>query len=211
MLRFSFVFIGILFMSGCNETLTKESLKPNTSELSPSKNDAGAENNTNTSVDTGMPFIDSGTSFENESPDAGLTFTPSPQRLDGGVYDAPVHLTLGSIIPPGQNADGSLEIWITNRVEVAGIQLRLTGVTPKPGQTAGGIIGQLEGWSSQVAIDGMYLSFYLTGNAIPQSDGVLTVIPLVSVDAHEVCVTQGVVSDPAGHNIEHSMGCMTVP
>ena len=211
MLRFSFIFLGILFIWGCNEASVQNPATPDAPKKGDPSIDAGAINTTHASLDAGTNVTDSGLPSENEAPDAGLTFTPSPTRLDGGIYDAPVHLTLGSIIPPGQNSDGSLEIWITNRVEVAGIQLRLTGVTPKAGQTAGGIIGQLEGWNSQVASDGMYLSFYLTGNPVPQTDGVLTIIPLVSVDAHEVCVTEGVVSDPAGNNIEHSTGCIAVP
>ena len=36
------------------------------------------------------------------------------------------------------------------------------------------VLSVSEAWNSQVAIDGMYLSFYLTGNPIPPSDGVLT-------------------------------------
>jgi hypothetical protein len=211
MSQLSFILFSAFLLWGCNETPTQEQPTTDTSELSSLTKDAGTEDTTTETLDSGSFGVDGGDAVGSTTTDAGIEFTPAVPRLDGGLYEAPVHLTLGEIIPPGQNSDGSLELWITNRVEVAGTQLRITGVTPKPGPTAGGMIGQLEGWNSQVAIDGMYLSFYLSGNPIPPSDSVLTVIPLVTVDSHEVCVTQAVVSDPAGNEIERSMGCIPVP
>ena len=209
MKKFLPLMLTAMIFWGCNKTIEQTEASDTHTHSSP-LSDAGFATREATPSDAGPGIPDSGNSITNVS-DAGYQYTPPVPRLDGGHYEAPVHLTLGTIIPPGDNSDGSLELWITNRVSVAGTQLRITGVTPKPGPTAGGIIGALEGWNSQVAIDGMYLSFYLTGNPIPPSDGVLTVIPLVSVNAHEICVTDAVVSDPDGNEIEHSMGCLPAP
>ena len=107
---------------------------------------------------------------------------------------------------------GTLDIYMINEVEVAGLQFTLSGVTPTD-VIAGEIIPN-DQWV--VEVGGIILiADILTGEFIPPGEGVLVTVTFIDYAGEEICIVDDetfVISDPDAEEIFGSLGdCYTPP
>ena len=102
----------------------------------------------------------------------------------------------------GDVTDTTIEIMMNNEAEVAGFQFVVSGVS---GLTASGGSAEEAGFSVSAGSTGTVLGFSFTGDTIPASNGLLTLLTFESMDT-EVCISDVVLSDTGGFALDVEIG-----
>ena len=136
---------------------------------------------------------------------------------DGNVFDscgncgandnscALVNITIENV----NTNDGTLDIYMTNSIPVAGFQFVLTGITP-----TGGFGGAAEANGFTVNSGNMILGFSFTGSSVDVSSGLLTTISFIDYNGESICfstVHNRIISSTDSNSIPTYWGpCLSV-
>ena len=111
----------------------------------------------------------------------------------------------------GDISSDSMEIYLSNSVEISGFQFTLTD-NPDLITVTGASGGLAEDYGFEVSTSelGIVIGFSFTGGAIPAGDGLLTNIEYTNSDSGstELCITDTIVSDPNGNGLLSSGECI---
>jgi len=134
----------------------------------------------------------------------GVTTVPELAEHPMGAF-----VSLGDVVG---TADGPrvLNVSMATAREVSGFQFRLSGGTPVASQ--GGRAGESAFTVSTSEDTSIVIGFSLDGAAIPPGDGILTQITFQpDPGASEVCLTEPVLGDPRGVEVQTVMGgCVSI-